>query len=281
MLIFNTHYLARDSNRKIILHVENINKKHLKTIPMTLTIKKIGAIILTCFALSCTEAPNKEKLQKVTKDNQMLYVWSLNAILNKENHVTDFVFGGVEKSTLYSAMHKESLKEWWDIDSKKSLLESVSLLTEGQMHHAGFMEDYNGFFDLSEEEYQQNLKDYPKYNTLDTLIWENKTQFKEHGIIAWDIIRASGLIGMGYQSGYITYDESYALCLKVGEALQHHFTNYEDMADNYVTGYFFWSFDEKDYNARRRAANSLLKNEDSAWNIFPFDFDMTRLEAEH
>ncbi len=233
-------------------------------------------IAFTTFSCKKENTLTTATIKEVTKEHQMIYVWSLNAILNQENEMSDFIFGGEEKNLAHTADYKASLKEWWEVNSKKDLEESINTLIGGRMHHPAFMEEYDGFFDISEAQFQQSLKDNPEYQDLDRILWNNKTLFKTKGILAWDIVRATALIGWGYQAGYLTMDEAYLLSLAAGTAAQQKFTSHTELYENYLAGYLYWSRDKAAYDKRAATVAALLKDTNSAWNIFPFDYDMTK-----
>ncbi|MFV0305626.1 MAG: DUF1266 domain-containing protein [Moheibacter sp.] len=240
--------------------------------------KKIFSLIfISLLFLSCqSDKPNKEELLEVTKEHQMVYAWALNAILNYENSVSNFIFSGEEKNALYKSEYRKALVKWWDIKSGIDLKSSIEALQNGQMHNQAFLNDYKDFFNFTEEDLKVYLNKNKEYNAIDNLVWSKKEQLQDKGIIAWDLVRAIGLVGWGYQADYLTDNEAYDYCLSISKKVQNNFSSYEEMAGNYLVGYFFWTMDEAAYNERKEIANDILKDPNSAWNTFPFDYDITK-----
>ncbi len=248
------------------------------TIDMNHLIKLSMGLLIFASLFGCkkNDKITKESITTVTKEKQMIFVWSFNAILNKQNGAYNDIFGGEIKIKENEASYKEALNEWWDITDKNSLLTSINDLTNGNMHHQTFKDDFTSFLNGSEADFQNELKETPEYKDLMQELWENKTTLKQKGIIAWDQIRAIGIIGWGYQAGYITLDEAYSFCLNVGSKLQANFGSYEAMITNYNIGYFIWANNLVDYNTRKAAAITIFKNPSSLWNIFPFEYDLSK-----
>ncbi|MFV0541017.1 MAG: DUF1266 domain-containing protein [Aestuariibaculum sp.] len=241
--------------------------------------KKILLLTLTSLLFfNCkSDKPNKEELLKVTKEHQMVYAWALNAILNYENSASDFIFSGEEKKTIHKSEYRKALVKWWNVKSGIDLKASIDALQNGQMHNQTFLGDYRDFFNFTEADLKAYLKENKEYNAIDNLVWSKKEQLQDKGIIAWDLVRAIGLIGWGYQADYLTDSEAYDYCLNISKKIQNNFSSYEEMADNYLVGYFFWTMDEAAYNKRKEIANNILKDSNSAWNTFPFNYDTTKM----
>ena len=244
---------------------------------MKKSLKNLFVLSLLFSTFACQNATfTKEQISEVTKEHQMIYVWSLNAILNQENKVSDFVFGGEEKNAIYVEDFRAALKDWWGVNNKNDLLSTINKLQNGKGHHQDFMRDYKGFFDITEEQFQKNLKNNPDYNDIDNLLWKNKTFYKEKGILGWDIVRTTALIGWGYQAEYLTMEEAYELSIITGTAVQKNFNSYKELSDNYLTGYLFWTQDYNKYNENVTKVKLLLEDPESAWNIFPSDYDLSK-----
>ena len=218
----------------------------------------------------------KDSITTVTKENQLIYVWSLNAILNNQNGASNVIFGGEKKTRRNESVYKDALNEWWEITDKNSLITTIENLTNGNMHHIGFKNDFSEFLNGSETEFKNDLLEAPDYKDLLEELWKNKKSLKQKGIIAWDQIRAVGIIGWGYQAGYLTKEEAYNYSISVGTKLQQNFGSYQEMIVNYNIGYFTWSNDLVAYNTRNVSASVLYKNPSALWNIFPFNYDLSK-----
>ncbi|MFV0476860.1 MAG: DUF1266 domain-containing protein [Parahaliea sp.] len=218
----------------------------------------------------------KNDIANVNQDHQMVYVWSMNAILNYENSTSDFIFSGEPKRPENQAAYKGALQQWWSINNKLQFKNTMRSLENGEMHHKAFMHAYEGFFEFSEADFQENLTANPEYNAIDKLVWANREAFKEKGLLAWDLVRAIGILGWGYQAGYASKEEAYAYCLRIAQKVQANFSSHAEMADNYIAGYLYWSMDEGAYEERKKIMNTILDNKHSAWNVFPFDYSLDK-----
>lgn len=153
--------------------------------------------------------------------------------------------------------------------------------------------------------------------TLVEKIRDEGLNLKKHGIIAWDLAIASYLLGVGYKAEYISKKEAYEHTLIIGRTMQKHFTSYAEMTDNYLIGYWYEAQSDEQHNEHnepsliiggilrkyftfyeemalmntfyyesepltdekyKAIAYSLLNRPDTIWEVFPFNFDMTRLE---
>ena len=63
----------------------------------------------------------------------------------------------------------------------------------------------------------------------------------DKGIIAWDLCRASNVLQWGYTAGYITKDEALAMGQDAVAAAVEAFDSWEELYDNYLDGYAWWS----------------------------------------
>lgn len=235
-------------------------------------------IFVTLFGCNKNKEFTKESIATVTKQNQLVFIWSFNALLNQKNGGSNRIFGGEVNTTENDSSYREVLGEWWDITDKKSLETTIVALTNGNVHNTSFKTDFTAILNGSKIEFQKELLISPEYKELMIELWKNKTSLKQHGIIAWDQIRAIGIIGWGYQAGYISKDEAYSFCMKVGSKLQSYFKSYDEMIANYNLGRFFWSNNVGEYNTDKIMILDLLNDPTCIWNVFPFDYDLSRKE---
>jgi len=230
------------------------------------------------FVISCGNLgkPSKEELvQNVNQENQMIYVWSLNAILNKENTANNFIYGGEKENHTYQNDYQKALKEWWDISNRFDCKTTVEQLIAGKMHNEQFQMEFENFFTMSETEFEQTIKNETKYKALYQQLKDNKETLQKNGIIAWDLVRASSIIAWGYNARYFNKRQAYQYSLEVGKAIQENFNSYSEMSENYLLGYFYWSNDVNQFNKRMKTRQELLDNSSSVWNLFPFKYDMS------
>lgn len=127
------------------------------------------------------------------------------------------------------------LASGWNVTNKETLAEKVLwLLLEG--HNAQFLSDAAAIKGMSKEERAHYADAY----LLDqTEAWSKK--WGDTGIVAWDLCRVSNVLQWGYAAGYITKDEALAMGEIALLAAAELFDSWEELYDNYLDGYAWWS----------------------------------------
>lgn len=217
--------------------------------------------------------PTKESIKEVTKKNQMAYVWSYNAVLNRKNGDSDFIYGGELRIFAEKEPYINALKENWDISNAKQLKQTVKKQIQGQTHNVQFFKDFDFLLKMGEGEYRNYQESTGNYLVTKT-IWKNKKSLQKNGIIALELTEASAVLGFGYMAGYISEDEAYKYCLEIGRKMQSHFSSYKEMSDNYLLGYFYLVMSSGPYKVEKINVDSILQDPKSSWNAFPFNYSM-------
>lgn len=138
---------------------------------------------------------------------------------------------GVEEKT---AQHKERLRfllsRDWEVNGRKSLLDTVSFLT------AMYYE-------------------------------ENAPQKEDIVAGAWDLCRACQILSLGFVCDYITRREMMDLSIKIGKIMQRLYRSWDELYESYLRGYAAWrrsqSDDgEEDIAERRKICQRLQREPD-------------------
>jgi len=221
----------------------------------------------------------KTQRQKRIEEAKM---WALgcSAVLAERNHKRHDLLGyyllpgkrEIEKS-------KQLLDEWWGINSRADLFDSLLRLRIG-----GHREKFNRWGEyienLSEQEYQELLEKNKGDEEKLQEIKIAKKYYKELGeksILGWDYSRYICLCRWGYLVGYITEEEAWKMIMEVAGILQKTFDSWEDLGQNYIIGRQFWSYKytkEGGY-LYEDAYQRLLDMPSSPWNKYPWDMDLT------
>ena len=155
--------------------------------------------------------------------NSAIWAWNTSAVLNYENQCSPYIYAGAKKSFRNKPMYKRTLDRWWNITSREQLLDSIQRLSEGDMHHTSFCEDYPEIISEEEDEFDPVFKDWVR---------SNQEHVEKYGIIAWDLVRLQPLCGWGYLAGFLTYDEACVIAVDNAKKLQSIFSSWEEMNHN-------------------------------------------------
>ena len=116
--------------------------------------------------------------------------------------------GSTKKSGPEGASMRVMLRRDWDVSDKSALLEMVNYLTSKYQGKA-----------CAEEEIASG---------------------------AWNLCRATQLLGMGFVGGYIDREEMIAESFKIGQLMQSLYHSWSDLYDSYLKGYKEWRSSQGD-----------------------------------
>jgi hypothetical protein len=180
--------------------------------------------------------------------------------------------------------HKDSLKEWWGIESKADLLESLNWLESGghrelferlgwQIHNRSFLSFFLTYLTTTNKETRNKLRmAYQYYDVVG-----------KKSLIGWDLERAIYLCRVGYECGYISEDEAWEHIMNYARYLQQTFDSWEDLGRNYIIGRNFWSYEEtlKSGEGIDDAFMVLIEMPSSPWNTLPWNMNLEQNNENH
>jgi hypothetical protein len=171
--------------------------------------------------------------------------------------------------------NKESLMDGWEIVDRESFYESLRSLDEGG-HRASFesiatmlekLDDQK--FNTLVKAFQANEERLNKYKVAR----DNAPRLKQKSLLGWDFSRYIAVCRWGYLCGYVTEEEAWKLIMPKARLLQQTFDSWEDLADNYVVGFKFWSLEHTRHThaATMATIGKLLNDPTSPWLKYPWN----------
>lgn len=177
----------------------------------------------------------------------------------------------------YKGAGKEHLNSLsWGILSRRDLLNTVISMTIAG-HNDSFLSDAVMFAETSQSERDEFAAAVGTNGFMVQETCDIYQKWGERGIICWDEFRMANLIQWGYNAGYITKDEAYALLEPVLAIVAAYFDTWEEAYDNYLDGYAWWSRSDIT-NGKERPREGTL---DNIFILYPDVFDDTLLSADY
>lgn len=216
-------------------------------------------------------------------ENQTIYwINGTSAILTKTNRLDLKYFGGAEDPQIYEQTMQKTLDEYWGITNKEELLDVVENLRTNQMHNQSFLEELAKLgcdTSMTIEDFEQFMNnaghDRNETNYM-SAGYQAYIKYGDNAIFAWDLSRATQLLGSGYLAGFINYEEALDLALEISKEIQTTFDSWDSFWDSYLMGYVYWSEDSminqtSTYAKRVKLLEELQSSEDSPlqldWNM--------------
>lgn len=208
--------------------------------------------------------PNVNKL----KDKSLIWSWALHAVLNEQNQVSNYVYGGVNKNKLAvnPKQYKNLLATWWNINNREESLSAIDALSKAELHHPEFMGQLQPLFDSGEAVHFDN-------KAVLNEVTKHGEHIQQYGFVGWDYVRAQGVIAWAYHADYLSLEEARGYALVAAKKVQDTFPSWEVMAQNYALGFYCWSQDDKEYKAMKKAIKQLLSRRSSPWVVL--DWNLT------
>lgn len=145
------------------------------------------------------------RIRSLKPDSDVIrWINATHAVLTSVNNKNFQVFGGaLPNDKKLRKCEINVLRQWWDIDGKKSLDDMVAWLENG-----GHRAEYDG-----------NAKE----------------------VAAWDYSRALSLLSSGYLAGYLEREEALSRSLILAKRCQEEYASWDEFMDAYFKGYELWS----------------------------------------
>lgn len=241
--------------------------------------RRIIFIVLCIIAMSLSGCSLSSKEESQT-DDTIQFINATSALITVDNGQDLKLFGGMKPTPENAEMLKEALASSWDITDTESAESMVQwLLTEG--HNAEFM-TYMDEYLANKDEFNNIVAELDASSDMTS----EQTQFKEsielfqkvhnaspdNGIIAWDLCRATQVASWSYIAGHLSYERAVELSIDAMKKMQEHFTSWEDLIDNYLLGYQYWSEDspsdaDSTLVRRQKIYDDLVKSSDNPYSV--------------
>jgi hypothetical protein len=173
---------------------------------------------------------------------------------------------------------KKSLKNWWGVESRDDLLESLDWAME-KGHRVSFEKWGKYLKELNDEQYQQLLQEYANDNERLQEIRIVKKYYDKLGsksLMGWDMSRYICLCRWGYFVGYLSEQEAWEKIMPVARMLQKTFDSWDDLGQNYLIGRQYWSYKYtlEEGDIFDDAYQRLVDMKSSPWNLYPWNLDL-------
>ncbi len=140
------------------------------------------------------------------------------------------------RSSYAPADAKRMLNSSWSIQEKSSLEKTLNWLISEGGHNIVFLNEAQNIKQVPEAERNAYADSY-----MFTQIERWGAKWDDKGIIAWDICRASNVLQWSYAAGYISKEELLSMGKDVADLAIRNFSSWEELYDNYLDGYAWWS----------------------------------------
>jgi len=167
--------------------------------------------------------------------------WALacSSYLFTLNHEGCESLAGAELSLDLQRREEKLLAQWWEVHSREDLLKQIrSMVVGGHNQRWQKMRQPSSFTPglqvlsgiMQGEDDKRSIELVKLYGN----------QFGERGLLSWDYCRIVCLCRWGYQVGYLTADEAWQIIMPVAARIQHSFTSWQQLKNEYEIGREFW-----------------------------------------
>ncbi len=169
------------------------------------------------------------------------------------------------------------LSEWWDIDGKDELSDTIDYLEKGG-HRERFAVVNKALRMSSAAEAKKFLKektdDYEASMNWYCNMRAAYEQFTADGLltadpdfpdtIAWDYVRIINLCRNGFDAGYFTKKEALDIAGKAARVIQPRYRSWRELSISYQFGRYVWGGDDQ-YDILKEEMDDLLSDPESPW----------------
>lgn len=171
------------------------------------------------------------------------------------------------------------LSEWWGVDGRDELLETIASLQEDGAHTEFQHVDAAlrmGSTTEAKKYLQENCDDFDQAMEWFHNMREAYEQFAEDGLlpagapmpnlISWDYARVVNLCRNGFDAKYLDREEALDTIMKMAKAIQQSYASWRDLSISYQLGRYVWGGGEDgQYEALQEGMEELLSAENSPW----------------
>lgn len=224
-------------------------------------------------------APAEPKGSPSAPSTVMRKNWALaaSALLTERNGQRHDLLGGSERTEANVKNWKQTMRDWWGINSRADLFMVLKWLDEG-----GHRQDFEQLGEFSHslsaaqhKELRRRLQFSDNGVGLHQLAMVDTYSEKlgKKSLLAWDYARYISLCRWGYLVGYLSEEEAWERMLPAARTLQSAFDSWKDLGENYLIGREFWSLErtQKDGHLYRTAFQKLLADPASPWNRYAWE----------
>jgi hypothetical protein len=182
---------------------------------------------------------------------------------------------------------RRQLSEWWDIDGPETLQEMIAWLRESG-HRIEYDLIWQAINAVSMKESKTFLKEYIVTNELEEAVVMERLRntrdalelFREKELIShslqpdmliWDFARIINLSRVGYDAGYLTYDQALEYMMGCVPAIRRTYTSWKHLSLSYQFARCVWNGVETgNFEALFSNMEYLLSAPESPWKHLAF-----------
>lgn len=169
----------------------------------------------------------KQRLIREKDDAPLLWAWSMNAVLNERNGVSNDIYAGREKSPRLYEESRDVLREWWGVHNREDALKTIDNLSNMRMGQANFEKNWVPLLHKSELEVRSVLDD--ELWVFGRMALDNREFLRVHGVRGWDLTRVQAVIGWAWLADWITLPEARELALTAVQRAQQEFNGWSSL----------------------------------------------------
>lgn len=210
----------------------------------------------------------KQRLIREKDDPPLLWAWSMNAVLNERNGVSNDIYAGREKSPRLYEESRDVLREWWGVHNREDALKAIDNLNNMRMGQANFEKNWVPMLDKSEAEVRSLLDD--ELGVFGRMVLDNREFLRVHGVKGWDLTRAQGVISFAWLADWITLPEARELALTAAQRAQQEFNGWSSLGLSYLLGFAAWKPEVQAIRERQSSVQNLVHSPNSVWSRRPW-----------
>ncbi len=211
----------------------------------------------------------KQELARHTEDSPLLWAWSMNAVLNGINGVSNDIYAGHAKTPERHAEYQQVLTQWWGVRDRNSALKTIRDLSNMQMGQAHFEAHYAPLIHLPD--YKLRDIDRDELDFFGQMALDNRDFLLLHGVKGWDLTRAQAVIAWAWLADWITYDEARNMAVSTALRAQKEFECWGGLALSYLLGHAQWNPEPDAIKDRMERVEDLGTDPQSPWARRPWD----------
>jgi len=182
------------------------------------------------------------------------------------------------RSDSSTAQSRAILHEWWGVDRRLDLLQTLDRLDAGG-HRVVFQERGRAFVAMTDRQFEAALagaRKQPHAIRRMKLVREYYAKHRADSFVGWDYCRYIMLCRWGYQVGFLTQDEAWGRMVPAARKIQQAFHSWADLSQDYLVGRELWSPEETEKTGAlyREIEAWLLKAPRSEWNRLPWSMEL-------
>lgn len=202
--------------------------------------------------------------------------WAL-ALAGPYVHVlngTPYELGEYSRAVAARKAYREMLRNSWGVKTREELLQQLAMLQAGAMHAE--------YAELLARDRATDTRTWLWRHTLMLtssrdwhrvrLVEREAPKLGAAGILAYDISRYVNLVRWGYQVGFFSDGETWALIVPAARAAQANFDSWQAFGHSFLVGREFWGGESvaDDQPLFVRAVRDLLEQPQGEWHLIPW-----------